>query len=221
MSVKDKYDLAISCTTMTWNLSGKMVESCSCNMLCPCWFGVKELMIMDKGYCAGPILFRIQNGNVDGTDLKGRDIVMAFDFPGPTIFDGNATSGLYIDEAANEDQLKILEAIFQGKRGGPMEMISSFSSKWLPTKRTKIDINDDGNNLTASVGSFGKIKSDQLKNESGRTMTLQGSGFASAFGMDDETFALAPSASQWSDPDLPHQFSTRSGAVAKFSWRGS
>ena len=221
MRVKDKYDLAISCTTMTWNLSGKMVESCSCNMLCPCWFGVKELMIMDKGYCAGPILFRIQNGNIDGTDLKGRDIVMAFDFPGPTIFDGNATSRLYIDEAANEDQLKILEAIFQGKRGGPMEMISSFSSKWLPTKSTKIDINDDGNNLTASVGSFGKIKSDQLKNESGRTMTLQGAGFASAFGMDDETFALAPSASQWSDPDLPHQFSTRSGAVARFSWRGS
>jgi hypothetical protein len=206
---------------MTWNLSGKMVESCSCNMLCPCWFGVKELMIMDKGYCAGPILFRIQSGDVDGTDLKGRDVVMAFDFPGPTIFDGNATSRLYIDEAANEDQLKILEAIFQGKRGGPMEMISSFSSKWLPTRSTNMDINDDGNNLTASVGSFGKIKSEQLKNESGRTMTLHGAGFASAFQMEGETFALAPSDSHWSDPDLPHQFSTRSGAVAKFSWRGS
>lgn len=65
-------------------------------MLCPCWFGVKELMIMDQGYCAAPILFRIQNGNVDGIDLKGRDIVVLFDFPGPTILDGNATSRLYI-----------------------------------------------------------------------------------------------------------------------------
>jgi hypothetical protein len=27
-------------------------------------------------------------------------MVLAFDFPGPTIFDGNATSRLYIDEAA-------------------------------------------------------------------------------------------------------------------------
>jgi hypothetical protein len=34
---------------MTWNLNGKMIESCSCNMLCPCWFGIKELMIMDNG----------------------------------------------------------------------------------------------------------------------------------------------------------------------------
>jgi hypothetical protein len=69
---------------MTWNLSGKMVESCSCNMLCPCWFGVKELMIMDKGYCASSILFSIQNGSSDGIDLKGNEVVMALDFPGPT-----------------------------------------------------------------------------------------------------------------------------------------
>jgi hypothetical protein len=35
----------------------------------------------------------------------------------------------------------------------------------------------------------------------------------------DETFTMAPSASQWSDPDLPHQFTTKSGVMAKFSWR--
>jgi hypothetical protein len=190
-------------------------------MLCPCWFGVKELMIMDQGYCAAPLLFRIQNGSVDGVDLKGRDVVLAVDFPGPTMFDGNATFRLYLDEATDESQSKELEAIFQGKRGGPMEMISKLASKWLPTQRTKIDINDDGTNLTATVGDFGTIKSGELKNESGRTVTLQGAGFAAAFGMDDETFTMAPSTSQWSDPDLPHQFTTKSGVMAKFSWRGS
>jgi hypothetical protein len=190
-------------------------------MLCPCWFGVKELMIMDQGYCGAPLLFRIQNGGIDGVDLKGRDVVLALDFPGPTILDGNATFRLYIDEAADERQSKELEVIFQGKKGGPMEMISTLASKWLPTQKTKIDVNDDGTNLTATVGDFGTIKSGELKNESGRTMTLQGAGFAAAFGMDDEIFTMAPSASQWSDPDLPHQFSTKSGVMANFSWRGS
>ena len=217
---KDKYDSTIHCITMGWNLSGKMVENCTCNMLCPCWFGVKELMIMDQGYCAAPILFRIQKGNVDGIDLKRRDVVLAVYFPGPTILDGNGTFRLYIDEAADDNQHKELEGIFQGKKGGPMEMISSLSSKWLPTQSTKIEINEEGNNLTVSVGNFGKMKYGELKNESGRTMTLQGAGFASAFGMDDEMFTLAPSASQWSDPDLPHQFSTKSGVMANFSWRG-
>ena len=102
-----------------------------------------------------------------------------------------------------------------------MEMISSLTSKWLPTQSTQIEINEDGDNLTVTVGSFGRMKYGELKNESGRTMTLQGAGFASAFGMDDETFTLAPSASQWSDPDLPHQFFTKSGVMANFSWRGS
>lgn len=219
-TVKDKYNISISCSIMTWNLSGKMVESCTCNMLCPCWFGIKELMIMDKGYCAGPLLFRIQNGNVDGVDLEGRDVVMAFDFPGPTILDGNATCRLYIDDAADESQRRELENVFQGRKGGPMQILSSLTSKWLPSQSTKINISDDGHNLTATVGDFGTIKSKQLKNEAGRIMTLQGAGLASAFQMENETFNLAPSDSQWSDPDLPHQVSTRSGAVAKFSWRG-
>ena len=29
---------------MAWNVKAEFVESCSCNMLCPCWYGVKELM---------------------------------------------------------------------------------------------------------------------------------------------------------------------------------
>lgn len=102
-----------------------MVESCTCNMLCPCWFGVKELMIMDKGYCASPVLFRIQKGGVDCTDLKERDVVVAFDFPGPTMYDGNATSRLYIDEAANENQRKELENVFQGRKGGLLRALKS------------------------------------------------------------------------------------------------
>jgi hypothetical protein len=190
-------------------------------MLCPCWFGVKELMIMDKGYCASPLLFRIDNGISEGVDLQGRDVVLTVDFPGPTLLDGNSTTRLYIDDNANENQVKELENIFQGRKGGPMQIVSQLTSKWLPTQITKIEINDDGNTLTATVGNFGKIKSEQLKNEAGRIMRLVGSGFATLFRFEDESFNLAPSGTVWTDPDLPHQqFSTKSGAVGKFAWTG-
>jgi hypothetical protein len=65
-----------------------------------------------------------------------------------------------------------------------VQILSSLTSKWLPTQSTKIDINDDGHNLTATVDNFGQIKSEQLKNESGHTRTLQGAGLASAFQME-------------------------------------
>lgn len=178
-------------------------------------------MIMDKGYCAGELLWRIEDGVSNGVNLAGRDIVWWADWPGPTIFDGNAVSRLYIDDAADTSQQKELEDIFQGRRAGPMQMLSQLTAKWLPTKITKIDIKDDGHNLTARVGDFGEIKSQQLKNEAGRPMTVQGANFFSIFQLENEAMTLAPSSTQWSDSDMPHtQITTRSGGVGKFSWRG-
>ncbi len=159
---------------MTWNVSGKMVETCTCNMFCPCWFGVKELMIMDKGYCVGPILLRIQDGNSGGINLAGQDVVLCFDWPGPIMLDGKDTSRLYIDDASDNDQQKELEDIFQGRRGGSMQVLSQTISKWLPTKITKVNIKEDdgSHSIIARVGNFGEIRSDELRNEAGRAMTV-------------------------------------------------
>ena len=209
---------------MAWNLSGKMVETCTCNMFCPCWFGVKELMIMDKGYCGGLILFRIQEGISNSINLAGRDVILRLDWPGPTQFDGNATNRLYIDDAADMSQQRELEDILQGRRGGPMQMLSQLVAKWLPTMTTRIDVKEDNDshNITARVGNFGDIKAQQLRNQAGHAMTVQGAGFALIFQFENDVLTLAPSGSQWSDSDMPHtQITTRSGAAGKFSWSGN
>ena len=181
-------------------------------------------MIMDKGYCGGLILFRIQDGISNNINLAGRDLVLFFDWPGPTLLDGNATNRLYIDNATDTHQQKELEDIFQGRRGGPMQMLSQLVAKWLPIITTKIDIKEDegSHNIIAKVENFGEIKSQELRNEAGRPMTVQGAGFASMFQFENDILTLAPSGSQWSDTDTPHnQITTRSGAIGKFSWRGN
>ncbi len=203
---------------MAWNIKAQFIETCSCNMLCPCWFGVQELMVMDQGWCASAWLFRIQQGSSDGVNLEGRTVVVGLDFPGPTLFDGNGTARLYFEEEASPDQRRELEAIFQGTKGGPLEIIAGLVTKWLPTQATNIEVHDEGDTLTTSVGSFGQVKSQRLKDEAGRQMTLQNAGFASALQFDNETIHLATSGSQWSDPDMPRQFETKSGAVTTFAW---
>ena len=50
---------------MAWNVSGELVETCNCNMLCPCWFGQADLMLLDQGYCATSLLLRIREGSHD------------------------------------------------------------------------------------------------------------------------------------------------------------
>ena len=203
---------------MAWNMTAQMVETCSCNMLCPCWYGVRELMVMDQGWCASALVFRIRQGSAEGVNLSGRTLVAAWVFPGPTLFDGNATGRLYIDEAASAEQRHELEAIFQGTKGGPMAIVGGLITHWLPTQTTKIDIQEQGDTLTATVGNFGHVQSQRLKNEVGQPMTMQNVGFAVALQIDNQTLELAPSGSQWLDADLPRRFETKSGAVGTFTW---
>jgi len=203
---------------MAWNLTAQVVESCSCNMLCPCWFGVQELMVMDQGWCDSALLFHIREGNSDGVDLDGCTVVLAGDFPGPTLFDGNGTQRLYVDEAATAQQRRELEAIFQGTKGGPMEIIAGLTTKWLPTQFVNIEIREEDNVFTATVGDFGKVRSAALQDEEGRPMTMQNVGFASALQFDKLTAQLAPSGTQWFDRDLPRPFETRSGVRSTCHW---
>jgi hypothetical protein len=204
---------------MPWNITGEFAETCSCNMLCPCWYGVKELMIMDQGYCAAAMLVRVRQGSADGIDLSGRAIAIAADWPGPTLLDGNGTARLYIDDGANVDQRRELEAIFQGKKGGPMEILGSFVAKWLPTELSKIDVQDEAGGLTATVGAFGQVKSQRLTNDAGQPTTMQNTGFTTALQFDNQTAQLAPSSSRWADTAMPRQFMTKSGATGNFTWR--
>lgn len=204
---------------MSWNLKGQMIETCSCNMLCPCWYGVKELMLMDQGWCASPLLFRIQKGNADGVDLSGLNFVFVGFWPGPTLYDGNGTGRLYIDRATSEEQQRALEAIMQGKKGGPAEIIAGLFATYLPTKRVAITVHESNGTITATVGDVGHIQSQRLKNEAGQQMTMQNVGFAVVFQFKDQTAELAPSdGSRWSDPDMPRSFEMKSGAVGSFAW---
>jgi hypothetical protein len=206
---------------MPWTLSGELIETCSCNMLCPCWYGVQELMVMDQGWCASPILFRLRDGTADGVTLGGLTLALALFFPGPTLYDGNATARLYLEEGATTAQRNTLEPIMQGQRGGPMQILAGLITTWLPTQTVPITVRETDGTIQATVGTVGQIHSQRLKNEAGQTMTMQHVGFAVALQFDRQTAELAPSAgTRWTDPDLPRQWESRSGAVGTFTWSG-
>lgn len=206
---------------MAWNLKAEMIETCSCNMLCPCWYGVKELMIMDRGWCASALLIRVKSGEYDGVRLDGRTAVVAIHFPGPTMFDADGTGRIWIDDGASEDQCRALETILQGTRGGPMEIARDLTSTWLPSETVPISVEEDNGTVSATIGEVGQIHSERLKNEAGEVMTMQNTGFVMAFQFEGQTAELAPSdGSRWSDPEMPENFECRSGAVGKFAWSG-
>jgi hypothetical protein len=205
---------------MAWSFRGHMTENCSCNMFCPCWFAVQEYMVMDQGWCAGTLTFQIEEGESEGVDLGGRTVTLAVDWPGPTLFDGNGTARVYIDDGASEEQVRELSGIFQGQKGGPAEIVAGLISTWLPVETTSIRASRDGDLITATIGSVGEVKSQALRDGDGNGFGLRGGGFVAALGVEEEA-ELAPSAgTKWSDPDMPREFETKSGARATVTWTG-
>ena len=57
---------------MAWQLSGELIEACSCKAARPCVLGPAE---PDQGWCSGALTFAIDKGKSDGVDLSGRAVL--------------------------------------------------------------------------------------------------------------------------------------------------
>lgn len=193
---------------MSWSMVGQMMYSCTCTMACPCTLGPAK---PDKGWCSGAIAVDIQDGQSDGVSLKGTKAVWALDLPGD-FFGGGATSRLYIDEDASAEQRRELEAILTGKKGGGWEVLGALTTKWLPSKTVRIEI-QKGDSLSVVVGSVGRLKLQPVKTEDGRQVSILNSPAIQAFGSDREDLARGEGSS-WSETDMRRWESGGAGAMS-------
>src|SRR5690349_23310251 len=80
---------------MSWNLSGSYVETCSCELMCPCNLSFDHGATYD--FCRVTLAFHIREGNIDGTDVGGMKVVAIADTP-KVMTDGNWKLGVFVDE---------------------------------------------------------------------------------------------------------------------------
>jgi hypothetical protein len=198
---------------MAWNLTGRAIELCNCNVLCHCWLGPAK---PDQGWCGGAFIFDIQQGRADGVDLAGKKVAFAAEWPGD-FWSGNGKARLYIDESATPEQRRELEAIFSGKRGGLFEpLMAGVISTWLLAQPTKIDV-QHGETSSATVGGVGRVALRPLKDQTGKQTKIQGAAAQAAF-MIDSMDVASSKGSRWSDPEL-RPWEGDSGNLIAFNWK--
>ena len=198
---------------MTWQLSGRSIELCNCNMLCPCWLGPEGQP--DRGWCGGAFAFDIQRGTSDGVDLSATKVALSFEWPG-NFFGGNGTARCYIGDDAKPEQRRELEAIFTGKKGGPLEPLwAAVVSKWLPTEATRIEM-AWGDSTSLSVGDVAQAKLTPLKDAAGRTTRMDGAAAQAALQVPSLDLASSKG-SRWSDPQM-REWRGDSGTLHQFNW---
>jgi hypothetical protein len=134
---------------MAWHLNGSYIETCSCDLMCPCNMSLDHGATYD--YCRVTFVFNIREGEIDGTDIGGLKLVAIADTP-KVMTEGNWKLGVYVDDNASEEQADKLVKVFTGQLGGPMAGLAPLVGEVLGIERAAIDIGDDGLTHTVRVG---------------------------------------------------------------------
>jgi hypothetical protein len=134
---------------MAWSLKGSYVETCSCELMCPCNLSFDHGATYD--FCRATLVFDIREGEIDGTDMGGRKVVTIIDTP-KVMTDGNWRVGMFIDDGATDEQTTKLAEVFSGQKGGPMAGLAPLVGEVLGVERAPIEVRDDGHRHSVRVG---------------------------------------------------------------------
>ena len=141
---------------MAWSLEGTYFENCPCDMVCPCTTsGLTKPA--DAERCRVVLVFHIDSGEVDGVDVSGLTVAVLADTP-RVMADGNWRVGVFMDQAATQEQMDKLGAVFSGQLGGPMEALSPLIGENLGVEVAPIEYEDAGRRHRVRIGEFAEIE---------------------------------------------------------------
>ena len=145
-----------------WKIKGQLEEACSCDAACPCWFNSKPT----KMTCGGGQVLFIEKGNYGNTKLDGLVIATMSQSPeGQTMMEsyGNWNFAYnYIDQKANPEQRKALEAI-------AVAILTPGVSKKTETRYVPITRKIDGKEHEITLGQYGKFRGHLIEGGLGGT----------------------------------------------------
>lgn len=134
---------------MSWKLTGSYFETCSCDVVCPCTASLALGATHD--YCRVTLVFRVREGEVEGTDVSGLTVAAIADTP-KVMSEGNWRLGVFIDAAANDEQAQKLGAVFSGALGGPMAALAPLIGENLGVEQAPIEVTEDGLRHSVRIG---------------------------------------------------------------------
>jgi hypothetical protein len=134
---------------VSWHVKGSYVETCSCELMCPCNLSLDHGATYD--FCRVTLVFNIHEGEIEGTDVAGLKVAAIADTP-KVMTEGNWRLGIFIDDQATDDQAGKLEAVFGGQLGGPMAALGPLVGEVLGVERAPIEVVDDGLRHSVRIG---------------------------------------------------------------------
>ena len=120
---------------MAWSLKGSYVETCSCELMCPCNLSFDHGATYD--FCRVTLAFHIREGEIDGTDVAGSRSCVIIDTPEGDDRRELAARACSSTSGRRDEQADKLVEVFGGQLGGPMAGLAPLVGEVLGVERAR------------------------------------------------------------------------------------
>ena len=157
---------------MAYRLEGKLLEVCTCNVLCPCWVGADP----DNGTCDGTLSWHIEKGEIQGVDVSGLTVAVLCHIPG-NILKGNWRAVVFLDDQASSQQEEAILNVFTGKLGGPIADLAALVGEIVGVERVPVTFEVEEGKGRLRLGSAVTADLEPFQGATGKSTTLHDSIF--------------------------------------------
>ncbi len=157
---------------MAYELQGRLLEVCSCNVLCPCWIGEDP----DGGTCDGVLAWHVDDGQVNGVDVSGHTLVLVARIPG-NVLQGKWRAAVYLDDGATKEQEEALLQVFTGRLGGAIADLAALIGEVVSVERAPIKFEVVGGKGRLTIGRVAEAELEPFRGATGEPTTLHDTVF--------------------------------------------
>jgi hypothetical protein len=156
-----------------YELEGRLLEVCTCGVLCPCWVGADP----DGGTCDSALGWHVDHGTIQGVDVSSLTIALSVHIPG-NVLKGNWRAVVYVDDKATPAQQDALLAVFTGKLGGQITDLLALIGEVVEVERVPITFTVEQGKGTLIIGQAVQAELVPLTGPTGEPTTLHESIFS-------------------------------------------
>lgn len=158
---------------MAYDVSGRLLEVCTCNVLCPCWVGEDP----DGGTCDSVLGWAVDKGSVEGVDVSDRVLALSVHIPG-NVFAGNWRAVVYVDDRSSDAQQEALLKVFTGQLGGPIADLAALIGEVIAIERMPIAWGVDEGRGTLTIGDRASMELSSFQGATGNPTVMQETVFS-------------------------------------------
>ena len=159
---------------MAYELEGRLLEVCTCDVLCPCWIGEDPDY---NGTCQAIAAWHIDRGTIDSVDVSSLTLVALAHIPG-NILKGNWRAVVVVDERATSSQMDAILAVWTGQKGGPVADLAKLIGEVVSVERLPVVFTVDGGRGRIQVGHLAEADMEPYIGPAGQPTTLVESVFS-------------------------------------------